>query len=87
MSLKENISSTINSDINAKISSDAATNISEEVDNHISLKNLFCRLTNLFPSEGTLFWELQYTVRDIRYVQKKSSRADSFFFNTIKSKL
>ena len=40
MSLKENISSTINSDINAKISSDAATNISEEVDSHISLKTL-----------------------------------------------
>ena len=40
MSLKENISSTINSDINAQISSDAATNISEEVNSHISLKTL-----------------------------------------------
>lgn len=40
MSLKENISSTINSDINTQISSDAATNISEEVDSHISLKTL-----------------------------------------------
>ena len=40
MSLKENISSTINSDINAQISSDAATNISEEVNSHINLKSL-----------------------------------------------
>lgn len=40
MSLKENISATINSDINAQISSDAATNISEEVNSHISLKKL-----------------------------------------------
>ena len=40
MSLKKNISSTVNSNINAQISSDAATNISEEVDNHISLKTL-----------------------------------------------
>ena len=40
MSLKENISVAINSDINAQISSDAATNISEEVNSHISLKTL-----------------------------------------------
>ena len=40
MSLKENISASINSDINAQISSDAATNISEEVNSHISLKTL-----------------------------------------------
>ena len=40
MSLKENISAAINSDINAQISSDAATNILEEVNSHISLKNL-----------------------------------------------
>ncbi len=40
MSLKENISTAINSDINAQISSDAATNISEEVNSHISLKTL-----------------------------------------------
>lgn len=40
MSLKENISAAINSDINAQISSDAATNISEEVNSHINLKKL-----------------------------------------------
>ena len=40
MSLKENISAAINSDINTQISSDAATNISEEVNSHISLKSL-----------------------------------------------
>ena len=40
MSLKENISAAINSDINTQISSDAATNISEEVNSHISLKTL-----------------------------------------------
>ncbi len=40
MSLKENISAAINSDINAQISSDAATNISEEVNSYISLKTL-----------------------------------------------
>lgn len=40
MSLKENISTAINSDINTQISSDAATNISEEVNSHISLKTL-----------------------------------------------
>ena len=40
MSLKENISAAINSDINAQISSDAATNISEEVNSHINLKSL-----------------------------------------------
>lgn len=40
MSLKENISAAINSDINAQISSDAATTISEEVNSHISLKAL-----------------------------------------------
>lgn len=40
MSLKENISAAINSDINAQISSDAATTISEEVNSHISLKTL-----------------------------------------------
>ena len=40
MSLKENISAAINSDINAQISSDAATTISEEVNSHISLKSL-----------------------------------------------
>lgn len=40
MSLKKNISSTVNTNINAQISSDAATNISEEVNSHISLKAL-----------------------------------------------
>ena len=40
MSLKKNISSTVNTNINTQISSDAATNISEEVNSHISLKAL-----------------------------------------------
>lgn len=40
MSLKKNISSTVNTNINAQISSDAATTISEEVNSHISLKTL-----------------------------------------------
>ena len=40
MSLKENISAAINSDINTQISSDTATNISEEVNSHINLKTL-----------------------------------------------
>ena len=40
MSLKENISAAINSNINAQISSDAATTISEEINSNISLKTL-----------------------------------------------
>ena len=40
MPLKKNISSAVNNNINAQISSDAATNISEEVNSHISLKTL-----------------------------------------------
>lgn len=40
MSLRENISASINGDINTQISSDAATTISEEVNSHVSLKTL-----------------------------------------------